>query len=733
VTDNHENTVSINILEDLRDRLLTISSGAIFGMAIFSALASFWAADSQRYWHLAALCCLGIAFIARPLGRTIRFGLLFLPIFGVGVLELWSEGTTGLSHTLFLMAVFFSVTLMGPKTGIATFLLSEISTVFVAYLLINGHIEIAPYKFESSDEWSSWIHIPVILLLGSSLIIASTHYLVTRLHTSLNQANRLVRDLRTSIEQKEQAEDSLKKSEDQYQLLAENVYDVVWMLDMEMNTTYVSPSMFAQRGITADEALGQKLEESIVPKYVPLLMEAFGEQLALEELEGADPGRSVTMEYEVVKHDGSPMWVESVMTFLRDADGNPTHIVGSTRDISSRKEAEKERNLMQLQIQQAQKLESLGVLAGGIAHDFNNLLLGVIGNADIALLEMEQEDKNHPYLKDIMASAQRAADLCSQLLAYSGKGRFVVQPIDLSELVYEMTHLLDVSIDKKVEVKYEIEDVLPAIEADVTQMQQIIMNLVLNSSEAIGGAAGVITIAIRKQHFGKDEINSLLKVEDMDAGDYLVFECRDSGEGMDTFTKERIFDPFYSTKGLGHGLGLAAVVGIVQGHGGGMTVDSEVGQGTTIRIFLPVSERKAVSIKLNSDSKIESSGTGTILVVDDEPMILAFAKQAMEKLGYEVLVAENGKVAVDVCKDHMDDIDLVLLDMTMPVMDGKETYEELSKLNPEIKVIVSSGFNEEETISQFARQETVRFIQKPYRVAALQDVVNQSLKRAQEL
>jgi PAS domain S-box-containing protein len=733
VAENPIDNQSPNILEDLRNRLLTIASGVIFGFGIFSALASFWAEDPNRFWHFGALILLGAAFIAKPLGRRIRFGFLFLAIFGVGVQELWVEGATGLSHTLFLLAIFFSVTLIGLKSGIVTLILSELSTVLIAYLIINGHVQISEYKFESSDHWGSWIHIPIILMLGGSLIIASTNFLVTRLQNSLNQAHDLLGELRTSIEQKDQAEISLKKSEDQYQLLAENVYDVVWMLDMDMNTTYVSPSMLAQRGISADEALGQKLEESVVPEYLPLLLEALGEQLALEELDDADPGRSVTLEYEVFKQDGSPTWVESVMTFLRDADGHPTHIVGSTRDISSRKEAEKEKNLMQLQIQQAQKLESLGVMAGGIAHDFNNLLLGVIGNADIALLNIDPDDKNHPYLKDIMASAQRAADLCSQLLAYSGKGRFVVQPIDLSELVYEMTHLLDVSIDKKVEVKYEIDDALPAIEADVTQMQQIIMNLVLNASDAIGGEAGVITIAIQKQHFAKNEINLLLNMKDMDAGDYLVFECRDSGGGMDTFTKERIFDPFYSTKGLGHGLGLAAVVGIVQGHGGGMTVDSKVGKGTTIKIVLPVSERKAVSIKLDSGSKVESSGSGTILVVDDEPMILTFAKQAMEKLGYRVLVAENGKIAVDICKDHMDDIDLVLLDMTMPVMDGKETYEELSKLNPEIKVIVSSGFNEEETISQFAGKETVRFIQKPYRVAALQDVVNQSLKQAHEL
>jgi len=722
-----------DMLDGLRLKLLNASLWVIFGDSIFIGVISYLSNDQNFLYLISAVIVMGVICFVKRLGRNIRFATMIVILYLVGALELKAWGTTGVSLFLFIMVVFFSSVLVGKRAAIVALVLCQTTMIAFAYLHIQGAIEIAPYRAEVSDNWHDWFHIPFNLLLGGCVIIISVDYLLTRLQTSLVQAHDLVEQLQVSVGERDHAESELDKSREQYKILADNVHDVVWMLDMNFNPTYISPSMFAQRGFTAEEALSKSIDDDVAPEYVPLLMEAFRSELQIESKGSANLNRSATLEYEVLKKDGSLIWVESVMTFLRDKEGTPTHIIGSTRDISSRKNAEKEKNALQLQIQQTQKLESLGVMAGGIAHDFNNLLLGVIGNADIALLNMKPEEKNYQYLTDIMASAHRAADLCSQLLAYSGKGRFVVQPIDLSELVYEMTQLLEISINKKVGVEYMIEKNLPAIEADVTQMQQIIMNLVINASDAIGEDAGVITITIEKQYFEKEHIHSVLNIEDLNSGDYVVFECSDDGSGMDEFTKERIFDPFYSTKGLGHGLGLAAVVGIVQGHGGGVNVTSEVGKGTSIKIILPVSDQKAVSIKFNPRSDVEMAGTGTILIVDDDAMILAFAKQALEKVGYNVLVAENGKIALEMREKHRDEIDLVLLDMTMPVMDGKETYQKLNELDPKLKVIVSSGYNEEETISHFTGNGTVRFIQKPYRVGALQALVSQALEEPQEL
>jgi CheY-like chemotaxis protein len=372
-------------------------------------------------------------------------------------------------------------------------------------------------------------------------------------------------------------------------------------------------------------------------------------------------------------------------------------------------------------MQQAQKLESLGVLAGGIAHDFNNLLMGVLGNASLALLELPAGSPIRRNLEQIERAGQRAADLSKQMLAYSGKGRYIVQPIRISTLVDDMVHLLKVSISKKAEMVYELDADMPMIEGDPTQLGQVVLNLITNASEAIGENPGTITVRTGATDLSKADVAEAYLKDGLEDGRYAFLEVSDTGAGMDGETVERIFDPFYSTKFTGRGLGLAAVMGIVRGHEGTIQVQSEVGKGCTLRVLFPCVEAEAAAEPEPAVFQGPWHAEGTVLVVDDEESVLDVAQQVLEECGFSVLLAHDGKEGVEVFRAHADEIALVLLDLTMPRMSGEEAFEEMRRIQANALVLLSSGYDESEAATRFAGKGLAGFIQKPYRV---QDLVH---------
>ena len=391
----------------------------------------------------------------------------------------------------------------------------------------------------------------------------------------------------------------------------------------------------------------------------------------------------------------------------------------------SRLRAESERRRLETRVLHAQKLESLGVLAGGIAHDFNNLLMGVLGNADLALLELSPVAPARENVENIRTAAQRASELTKQMLAYSGKGHFVVQAVDLNEVVEEMAHLLEVTTSKKAVLKYNFADNLPAVEADTTQLRQIIMNLITNASEAIGDKSGVISIST-----GAMECDSAYLATSYDAGIgaggeqipeavYAYIEVADTGCGMDRETLERVFDPFYTTKFTGRGLGLAAVLGIVRGHRGAVKVYSEPGRGTTFKVLLPALDQPAVRGTGVRAVELTWRGRGAVLLVDDEETVRAVGRQMLEAAGFEVVTAADGREGVERFREAPDDIVCVVLDLTMPHMDGEEAFRELRRIRPDVRVLLSSGYNEQEIANRFAGKGLAGFIQKPYQLANL--------------
>ncbi|MEI6305784.1 MAG: PAS domain S-box protein, partial [Deltaproteobacteria bacterium] len=387
------------------------------------------------------------------------------------------------------------------------------------------------------------------------------------------------------------------------------------------------------------------------------------------------------------------------------------------RDIRERKRAEADRDRIEQQFFHAQKLESLGVLAGGIAHDFNNILTSIVGNADLALRRLTAESPVIGNLRKIENAAAQAADLAKQMLAYSGKGKFMVEDINLNRLFEEMLHMLEVSIPKNVSIHLNLAHTVPSVEADVTQIRQIIMNLVINAAEAIGSNSGVINITTGCMECDQVYLKDIWLNEGVAEGLYTFMEISDNGCGMDQETMAKLFDPFFTTKFTGRGLGMAAVLGIIRGHRGAIKVYSAKDKGTSFKIFLPANDRPECILSPNGQNA-SWSGEGKVLLVDDEETVRNIAEEMLNELGFTTIKAANGIEALDALKSNPD-VSFVILDLTMPQMDGEQCFREMIKINSDVKVFMSSGFSEHEVTQKFVGKGLTGFIQKPYELSSL--------------
>ncbi|MBE7558982.1 response regulator [bacterium] len=431
-------------------------------------------------------------------------------------------------------------------------------------------------------------------------------------------------------------------------------------------------------------------------------------------------------EEPLVRPDGSLRWLRVSKVPLFDAEGQVVGVLGVYEDITEAKGAEERQRKLEAQVQYAAKLESLGVLAGGIAHDFNNLLTGILGHADLALAELSPVSPARENLEQIEASARRAAELTRQMLAYSGRGRYFVQTTRIGEVINEMVRLLEISVSPKCVLKYRFRPDVPSIEVDVAQLRQVVMNLVVNASEAIGDKSGVITLSTGVMHCDAKYLSESYLDEGLPEGDYVYLEVADTGCGMDGETRARVFDPFFSTKFTGRGLGLAAVLGIVRAHRGAIKVYSEPGRGSTFKVLFPAAPVRAEGA-VPRHATDAWQGHGAILVVDDEPMVRALAQRMLSRCGFEVTLASDGREALEIFRRDPAAFRLVLLDMTMPNMDGEETFRELRHIRPDVTVVLSSGYNEHEATHRFAGKGLAGFIQKPYRMDELARAVRQAL------
>ncbi len=435
------------------------------------------------------------------------------------------------------------------------------------------------------------------------------------------------------------------------------------------------------------------------------------------------------IEYRLLFSDGRIKWVHEQSESELDADGATLRSVGTVQDISERIAIEQERISLQAQMEHSQRLDSLGILAGGIAHDFNNILTTILGNAAMAERKALTQPEDLPkHLHNIVASSEKAAELCKQMLAYSGKGEFIIQSINLSDLVKSVSKLLEISIGKGVALKYHMMEELPAVDVDLAQMQQVIMNLVINASDAIEEKNGIITIGTGLIELDHAYLLSINLNDELPEGPYVFLEVSDTGCGMDKETQQRIFEPFFSTKVSGHGLGMSAVAGIVRGHRGAIKLYSEAGKGSTFKLLLPVSDAKAELIEHKATALSPWQGSGTILIIDDEESIRETVAMMLEDLGFASLAAVDGEDGVELYRQHQQEIVAVLLDMTMPKLDGKGCFRELRRINKNVQVILSSGYNEKEATSRFTGKGLAGFVQKPYRPEILETAIRNILE-----
>jgi PAS domain S-box-containing protein len=419
-------------------------------------------------------------------------------------------------------------------------------------------------------------------------------------------------------------------------------------------------------------------------------------------------------EYRIVRsNDHATRWVHGLGSLELDEQGQPVTMFGTIQDVTERHDAEVDRLKLEEKLLQAQKLESLGVLAGGIAHDFNNLLTSILGNASLALDELSTLSPVRQQLTDIEVASKRAADLCRQLLAYSGKGRFVVQPLSLNELVEEMAHLLSVTISKKVVIKYNFSETIPQVLADATQIRQVVMNLITNASEALGEKSGVVAVNTGVMHCDAAYLKGTYLGENLREGKYSYIEVTDTGCGMDVETLTRVFDPFFTTKFTGRGLGLAAVLGIVRGHSGAIKVYTELKQGTSFKVLLPAVDGKIAVSAIDAVSK-ELKGSGLVLVVDDEETVRSVARSILERAGYSVVEATDGQDAVQKFLAQKDKVRVVVLDLTMPHLDGDACFREMRRIREDVRVLMTSGYNEQDVVSRFTGKGLAGFLQKPF-------------------
>ena len=512
----------------------------------------------------------------------------------------------------------------------------------------------------------------------------------------------------SAILRRRRAEAERAEMAESLQLLLESTGEGVFGEDREGRCAFVNRAAAEMLGRQRDALLGRDLHAAVHHSRAdgsPYPKEACPIHSVLRT---GEPRRG--RDEVLFRADGSSFPIEYSANPIK-RDGRTEGVVVTFTDVTEKRRSEEH-------LLQSAKLESLGVLAGGIAHDFNNILTGILGNASLVLESLPEADPNRSLLTEVVTAGERAADLTRQMLAFAGKGQFVLEPVDLSRAIQEISELLAATLPKPARLNLQLAKSLPPVQADPRQIQQLIFNLVLNAGEAIGDHAGMVTVetGVRDLPEGAPAEPPFGRVP---PGRYSFAAVQDTGAGMDAATRARIFDPFFSTKFTGRGLGLAAAMGIARSHHGVIRVETAPGRGSRFEFLAPVAQTQAIATPPAGGAEVIVART--ILVVDDEDIVRRTTQSVLERRGYRVLLAENGQQAVEIFRDMSGEISLVLLDLTMPVMGGEDAARFMHAIRYDVPILVSSGYNESEVARRFAGSRVAGYVRKPYTAGVLLD------------
>jgi len=702
--------------------LLATLVGAVIGVLILAFTGSLETAKvSQvllRWWLGAATDVVVVApVILSFVGwhglerRAILFRLPVLMVVTLGISALVFFQTDQLPVSFLVFpCIFYACHQFGTKGA-------SMVTLLIALMAVLGYVRgLGPFAADPAESG-------VLLLATFILFCALSSLFMTALLSARHRES-------GAGEEKEEAIGSdagatslgtREQGDEKFQALLESAPDAILIMDAR--------SRVIQANQATETLFGYDRQSLSSSPFNLLFPERFGDKVRTHV--GAllaKPDRELAGDsFELVgsSKDGCPLNLE--VQFGSFEVGTQIRIACFIRDLTQRRVQEEKRQQLESKRSETQKRESLSLLAGGIAHDFNNLLMGILGNASIVLEDLPAGSEQRTYVERIQTAGMRSGELTRQLLAYAGKGTLLLEPVNLSRLVEDMTQQLKIALSSGGNLELDLAEELPAIRGDATQLRQVIMNLVSNASDALTGGLGQILLRTGMRVYNREALEMCYLADESKPGRYVFLEIFDQGTGMDLRTQAKIFDPFFTTKITGRGLGLAAVQGIVKGHGGAIKLESRVGQGTTLRLLFPIVSQEG---SVENQARVKNSywrGSGNVLVIDDEEFVLHFTSDTLKRYGFEPILAKDGDEGIRIFEEFSEEIRLVLLDMTMPGKSGEEVYEEIHQMNPNVPIVLSSGHSEQDALDHFKGKTLAGYLQKPYGVKVLGDLLRSLL------
>ncbi len=713
--------------------------GAGEGLAFLALVPAVYLTYTEKRWNLLAadfiafLLIGGLLFSNRIRLRVRSLAVLVIT-FLVGVFIILEMGfMSGGPAWLFCCAVLAGV-LLGLRAALAATLLNAVALLGLAWFA-DLDLMIPPDRAFTAA--ANFIFLNAVAAISVAVLVNGLQALNAEARSAAAALEMERMDLLDTkevlaqeIAERIKSEQALQQSERSYRLLAENVKDVIWTMDMNFRFSYVSPSTRAVQGWTPEEYLNLQLDAILTPASLEKVMSAFSEEYRIGEQTGSFE-RSVTMELELNRKDGATVWTEVTASFLLDENTKPVGILGVTRDITERRKASRDRDELLERLGRSQKMEALGTLAGGVAHDLNNVLSGIVSYPDLLLMDLPEDSPLRRPIEIIQESGKKSAAIVQDLLTLARRGVAVSEVVNLNMVIE--AYLKSPEFEKlqsfhpHVEVDIDLDDHLPNILGSPIHLSKTVMNLVSNAAEAMPDG-GKIAISTRSQ-----PVDSAAEgCPELEQGDYIIMKISDSGIGISEEDIKRIFEPFYSKKKMGRsgtGLGMAVVWGTMQDHHGHVDIQSTVGKGTTVKLYFPITREEALPGKEKNTAGVRRGNGETILIVDDVKEQREIASKIVEQLGYVAKSVACGEEAVDFLREEK--ADLVLLDMIMdPGIDGLETYRRILEHHPRQKAIIASGFAETLRVKSAQSLGAGEYIRKPYTVDGIGIAIRAELDRA---